>query len=257
MNDSFITTIQCRINSTRFPGKVIKKFGKFSSIELLINRIKKSKFVDQIILATTKNKSDDVLIKIAKKNKIDFFRGSEKDVLGRLSGALKKRKEKHVIQLTADNPFIDPEVINYICEVYLKSKVNFLTNNGFMNMKKHFYPLGMDVSVFKRKEIIKISKMTANSEDREHPTLFFYRAGRKKFKIKNINILKKWKKNFIPRLTFDTKEDYNLLKIIFNHFNKKNTNIYFNLEMIMNYLSKNKKLLNLNKKIKHKIPRGL
>ena len=254
---SFITTIECRMTSTRLPGKVIKKFGKFTSLDILIKRVKRSKFVNKIILATTKNKSDDILVKIAKKNKINFFRGSEDDVLGRLSNALKKRKEPHVIQLTGDNPFIDPEVINYICKIYLRSKIDFLTNNGFMDMKKHYYPLGMDVSVFKRKDIIEIEKKTKNPEDREHPTLYFYRTGKNKFKIKNINILKKWRKNFKPRLTLDTKYDYSFLKKIFKHFNKDGENIYFNLKMIMNFLDKNKKLVNMNKKIKHKIPKGL
>jgi len=257
MMKKFITTIECRMTSTRLPGKVIKKFGSLTSIEVLINRIKKSKYVRDIILATTKNKSDDILVKIAKKNKIFFFRGSEEDVLGRLSQALKKRKEKYVIQLTGDNPFIDPAIIDYMCQNYLKSKIDFLTNNGFMDMKKHYFPLGMDVSIFKRNDIIKISEKTIDNEDREHPTLYFYRSGKTKFKIKNVNILKKWKRNFKPRLTLDTADDYALLKKIFNHFNNKEKNLYFNLEMIMNYLDKNKNLIYLNKKIKHKIPKGL
>ena len=50
-----------------------------------------------------------------------------------------------------------------------------------MDMKKHYYPLGMDVSVFKRKHIIDIEKKTMNSEDREHPTLYFYRTGKKTY----------------------------------------------------------------------------
>ena len=118
MNKKFVTTIECRMTSTRLPGKVVKKFGTISSIELLINRIKKSKFVDHIIIATTKKKSDNILVDIAKKNKIGFFRGSEGDVLGRLSQALENRKEDHVIQLTGDNPFLDPEVIDYMCKNY-------------------------------------------------------------------------------------------------------------------------------------------
>ena len=257
MKNKFVTTIECRMTSTRLPGKVILKFGNLTSLEILIRRIKKSKFVNHIVLATTTNTTDNVLVEIAKKNKIGFFRGSELDVLGRLSGALKNREEKNVIQLTGDNPFIDPEVIDYMCDNFLKSRVDFLTNNGFMNIKNHFFPLGMDVSIFKRKDIIAISSITNDSEDREHPTLFFYRSGKNKFKIKNMNVLKKWKKSFIPRLTLDTKKDYLLLKEIFNHFNKKKKNIYFNLQEIMKFLDANKKIINLNRAVGHKIPTGL
>ena len=53
-----------------------------------------------------------------------------------------------------------------MCKKYLSSKIDFLTNNGFMDMKKHYFPLGMDVSIFKRKDIIEISKITKNNEDR-------------------------------------------------------------------------------------------
>ena len=66
-----------------------------------------------------------------------------------------------------------------MCKKYLSSKIDFLTNNGFMDMKKHYFPLGMDVSIFKRKDIIEISKITKNKEDREHPSLYFYRSGKK------------------------------------------------------------------------------
>ena len=254
MNKKFVTTIECRMTSSRLPGKVVKKFGEYTSIELLINRIKKSRFIDDIILATTKNKIDDILVKIAKKNRIKYFRGSENDVLGRLSNALKTRKEDNVIQLTGDNPFIDSEIIDYMCKKYLSLKVNFLTNNGFMKMKKNYFPLGMNVSIFKRKDIIKISNITKDLEDREHPTLFFYRSKKKYFKIKNIETLKKWRYNFKPRLTMDTYSDYKLLREIFYYFNRKKTNIYFTFEMIMEFLKKNKKLIYINKNIKHKIP---
>ena len=64
-------------------------------------------------------------------------------------------------------------------------------------------------------------------------------------------------KNFKPRLTLDTKKDYLLLNKIFNYFNAKNENLYFSLRDIMSYLEKNKKLIDLNKKVKHKIPSGI
>ena len=133
----FLFTIECRMSSTRLPGKVIKKFGKYPAIEMLIKRIKKSKYKKKILLATTKNKSDDILEKIAKKNNIDIYRGSNADVLGRLVSGLKNRKEDVVIQTTGDAPFLDPEIIDFMISNYIKNpKIDFLTNNGLMNLKK-------------------------------------------------------------------------------------------------------------------------
>lgn len=246
------------MTSTRLPKKVIKKFGNIPSIELLIERIKKSKFVDQIILATTKNKADNILVEIAKKNHINFFRGNENDVLGRLANALKKRKEENVIQLTGDNPFIDPEIIDYMCDFFIKKgNIDFLTNNGFMDMKKHYVPLGMDVSIFKTRDLIRISKMSKDPEDREHPTLYFYRDGKKIFKSRNILVPSKWKSNIVKRLTLDTKQDYLLLTKIFNHFYFNKKTLHFSLIDIIGFLKKNTTLLKINSTINHKIPSGV
>ena len=71
------------MGSERFPGKVLKKISDVSLIEWVIRRVKKSKKIKKIILATTKNKKDDVLKKIAIKNKVSIFRGESRDVLGR------------------------------------------------------------------------------------------------------------------------------------------------------------------------------
>ena len=56
----------------------------------IIQRVKKSKKIKKIILATTKRKDDDILSKIGKKNKIEVFRGSENDLVDRFYQAVKK-----------------------------------------------------------------------------------------------------------------------------------------------------------------------
>ena len=78
-----IAIIQARMNSSRLPGKMFKKIGKYSIIEWVIKRLKKIKSIDRIILATSKKKIDRKLKIISKKLNIDYFAGSEKDVLGR------------------------------------------------------------------------------------------------------------------------------------------------------------------------------
>ena len=75
--------IQARYNSTRFPGKILNKIDNVSLLEILIKRLKQSKKLDQIIVVTTKNFNDKKIIKICKKLKIEYFIGSEKNVLER------------------------------------------------------------------------------------------------------------------------------------------------------------------------------
>jgi spore coat polysaccharide biosynthesis protein SpsF len=71
--NSFIVTIEARLGSTRLPNKVLLPFGKVSAIELLIERIKKSKYIKKIVVSTTTNKRDDKLVNILEKKKNSLF----------------------------------------------------------------------------------------------------------------------------------------------------------------------------------------
>ena len=77
-----IAIIQARQNSIRLPGKVMYKINNTPVIEILYKRLKKSKKLDDIIIAT--NKKSPNLINFLKKKKIKFFIGSDKHVLNRV-----------------------------------------------------------------------------------------------------------------------------------------------------------------------------
>ena len=56
MENKTVAIIQARLTSSRFPNKVLQKIGKKTLIEILLNRLKNSKELDQIILAVPNNK---------------------------------------------------------------------------------------------------------------------------------------------------------------------------------------------------------
>jgi spore coat polysaccharide biosynthesis protein SpsF len=115
-------------------------------LEVLIDRVRKSKYVDQILIATTKNKVDNKVVKIAKRKGCLFYRGSEKNVLNRLVSATKNKKKNCIIQLTGDNPFIDPLIIDYIANFFISNypKYDFVTNNNLFDITRSV-PIGMIV----------------------------------------------------------------------------------------------------------------
>ena len=89
---NFDTIIQARMNSSRLPNKVLLNYKNLTPLSILIKRLKKSKHLKRIIIATTKKKSDNRIVKFCKENKIFFFRGDENNVLKRYYLAAKNSK---------------------------------------------------------------------------------------------------------------------------------------------------------------------
>jgi spore coat polysaccharide biosynthesis protein SpsF len=209
-----VATIEARMTSSRLPGKVIMKVRKKILIAYLVERLKKIKNLDDIILCTTKNKTDDELVKEAEKLNIKCFRGSENNVLGRVVNALKKFKADVVVQITADCPIIDYKIIKQAITIYNKNNYDCVSNSFVRS-----FPDGMDVSVVNSKSLIKTNILAKKKKHREHVTLFI-KENPKIFKIKNLIASKK---NYWPELgvTLDEKKDYLLIKKIINFFYHK------------------------------------
>ena len=234
-----IVIITARMLSHRLPGKVLMK-NKFNTmLEFLINRVKKSKFIDNIVVATSINSADDEIIKILKKIKIDFFRGSENNVTERVCSTAKKFKVDNIILITGDCPLIDYEIIDQCFRIFKMNNCDFLTNANIRS-----YPDGMDVQIFTKKVLIRSLKNIKSNIEKEHVTLNI----RKNFyNYKSINLIAP-PDHFYPKLglTLDEEADYELINNIINKLyeNKK----YFNCLDIINFLKKNPNLI-VNKNI--------
>ena len=109
MSNNFLTLIiQARMNSARFPNKVISDLSGSPLIERILQRVKKVKKIGKIIIATTKRREDDILVKIAKSNKVEVFRGSENDLVDRYYQAVKGKNVSHILQNDSNpNPFVN------------------------------------------------------------------------------------------------------------------------------------------------------
>jgi spore coat polysaccharide biosynthesis protein SpsF len=255
---NFLTTVEARYDSTRLPGKVFSKLDKKTLVfDLLFKNIKKSKYIKKILIATSINKNNKKISAYAKKKYL-IYRGSELNVLERLYKATKAYNEKYIIQLTADNPLIDFQVIDYVVEQFIKyhPKYDFVTNNNLFNKRKYYFPAGMIVSVFIKNLLKKANTYQIKTkllDIAEHPSLYFYREARKEKKIKCLNVAvpNKWRFKLPVRLTLDHKKDLYVIKKIFNFQKKKRD---FGLVNIYNFLLKNKKIRTYNLKIIQNVP---
>jgi len=237
-----VATIEARMTSSRLPGKVIMKVKKKMLLVYLVERLKKVKEIEEIILCTTKNKTDDILVEQAKILNIKFFRGSENNVLSRVVNAVKKFKADTIVQITADCPIIDYKIIKQAISIYNKNKYDCVSNSFVRS-----FPDGMDVSVVNSKSLIKTNTLSKKKKHKEHVTLFI-RENPKIFKIKNLIATKK---NYWPELgvTLDEKKDYLLIKKIINYFYYKK--YFFGYSEIIKLIKK-KKWIKINEDVDRK-----
>ena len=230
--------IQARMGSTRLPGKIMLPVLDKPILEHLINRVKKSSNIDEIIVATSINKNDDVIEKFCKSHQIKCFRGSEKDVLLRYFEAAKKFSIDIIVRLTSDTPLLDPKIIDKVIVKYNESKYDYVSN--FFPLPRT-YPDGYNVEIFSIELLEQANIEAKKPSDREHVTTFITMQP-KKFKKDRVDSEKDLSKY---RLNLDYKEDFELIKSVLEKFDEK-----ANLDDIINWLDKHPEILKLNSHIK-------
>ena len=222
-----VLIIQARMNSSRFPHKVVSDLNGAPLIERILQRVKRVKKIKKIIVATTKNHLDDVVVEIAKSNKVDVYRGSENDLVDRYYQAIKGKKFNHVLRLPSDNPIPDPAEYERLINYHLKSNNDFSSN--ICNFMKNGYPDGFGVEIFTVKSLRRIWQKEKRKKFREHVALNYYDYKKDKKNLKfnfKIGTIKCPKKISKPKLVFDVNnyKDYIFIKQIYEYFlpQKKN-----------------------------------
>jgi spore coat polysaccharide biosynthesis protein SpsF len=163
--------IQARMGSSRLPGKILLKMPVSSGKPLLqwiVDGLKESKVITDIVLATSIEAENDALIDFAKENKILFFRGSESDVLSRFIEVTKIHNFDHVVRVTGDNPVFDISLWDEVILEHIRKRVHFTTSKGL--------PIGMNIEVVQAKSLIGLLDFDLQDSDREHVTYFFRRT---------------------------------------------------------------------------------
>ena len=224
--------IQARFTSTRFKGKILKKIKEHEILSIMIKRL--SKFKKNLIINISE-KNPEKIIKFCKKNKIDFFIGSDKNVLKRYHDCATYYKSKIIIRIPSDCPLIDPKIVEKGLKIFFSGRYSYVSN-----LCPTTYMDGNDVEIFDLKTLKTLHKKAKTNFDKEHVTTYL-RKNIKKFKYKNFQDNLDLSK--VYRYTLDYKEDLQLIKkIIFK------LGFFANYKRIYQYLKINKKISNLNKK---------
>ena len=202
-----VASIEARMGSSRLPGKVLKPVLGKPSLEWLIDRLGDSKYLNQIIVATTDLEKDQPLVDFCKTKNITCFRGSEQDVLDRVLKAVKSVNADLIVEITGDATLNDPDVVDECIELFLKTDADYVSN-----ILDRSFPRGIVVQVFPTAVLEEVARLTQDPDDREHVSLYIYNHP-ERYQLQNLyaDEARTW-----PELAvvLDTPEDYELIKKI-------------------------------------------
>ncbi len=239
-----VAIIQARMSSTRLPGKVLLKIKDKSILWHIVNRLKFSKYINKIIISTSTSKSDDKIELFAKGNNIDYFRGSENDVLDRIYKTALKFSADIILRINGDCPCVDPFLIDDLIKMFETQNydhVGIATGAGAINIKENKYPDGLDAECFSFETLKNTWGNAKSSIDREHVTPYMWKV---KGRFKNGILYSKIDYSNI-RLSLDYKEDFYLIESIYDSLYKEN--ICFSLKDIIKFLNSNSGLIKINR----------
>lgn len=186
------------MGSTRLPGKVLMKLSGKPILEWVIEGAARAKLIDRVIVATTDSKPDDQIAEFCKSENVDFFRGSEDDVLSRYVLASLEFASDIVARVTSDNPFGQAFLFDELIAKHISEQNDYTYSKG--------YPLGSACEVFTSEALALVSKKTIKDYHHEHIGTYFV-DNTADFTIGCLEAPKEY--NFPQiRLTVDTKEDF-------------------------------------------------
>jgi len=235
-----LAIIQARTQSTRLPNKVLMKIKEKTILEHIVDFLSYSKFIDEIVIATTQLSSDDKIESLSKKMGISCYRGSSSDVLERFYKCAKLHRADLIVRITGDDPLIDPLIVDEIIDKSISSKSDYCSN-----IIKKTFPLGFtSCEVFTFQLLKLLNETNHDPQSREHVT-YFVRNNLDHFKTTNFSAPTNLSRpNW--RLTIDYPDDFKLIEGIFsNLYENKN---YISYKKLVNFLDKNPQILKLNQK---------
>ena len=238
-----VSTIEARMSSTRLPGKTLNEIVGKPMLELLIERLKRAKKVAEIVVATTAEPEDEFITRLAERIGVKWFRGSSEDVLDRVLQAAKAHQADIIVEMTGDNPLLEPQLVDEAIDIYLNGDYDYVSN-----AIKETYPDGLNVQVFSVAMLDEVARTTNDPADRENVSLYIYEHP-EKYRLFNMEAPPEYR---YPeyRWTVDTDEDFQFAGAIYENLYYQKPD--FSIADIMQLLKEKPELLKINTHIKQK-----
>ncbi|HEY4111669.1 cytidylyltransferase domain-containing protein [Puia sp.] len=202
--------VQARMQSTRYPGKVLKPFAEGRSLlEFQLVRLKQAFPGSPIVIATSNTAADDPIAQLAKAIDVFCYRGEERDVLKRFVNACRYFGfNRQIIRICGDNPFLQMEFLSRLMEEAAEESdaddyIGFSINR-IPAIRTHF---GFFAELVAVDALLHVYEHVEDPVFHEHVTNYIYESTGT-FKIRLLEV-----QSLIPfleclRLTVDSREDF-------------------------------------------------
>jgi spore coat polysaccharide biosynthesis protein SpsF len=235
-----VLIIQARMSSTRLPGKSMMPLADKPLVYRMVERLKKCKQVDEIVIATSDQPEDQVLVDLANELGVSSFQGNLLDVRDRYLNAAEKSKADFIIRIPADNPMPDANEIDKLIEFHLKNNSQGFSSN-LAQVNNSGYLDGIGAEIFSTK-LLRESVARSNSDtvkEHVHRNFFDYST--------QTPVDASWCPIASPKapaelrrpdiiLDVNTMDDYTKIKRIYDNLYPKNPN--FTTVDVINFLDK-------------------
>jgi spore coat polysaccharide biosynthesis protein SpsF len=231
-----IIILQARMSSTRLPKKALMEIEGKSILWHLVQRMKKSKNSNDLIIATSLDESDDLIEKFCIENNVKCFRGNLNDVLDRFYQCSKKYNADVIVRVTGDSPLNDPKLVDDFIKELKDGNYDYVSNGEKPWMD------GFDVEVFTFKALEKTWKEAVMESEREHVTPYI-----KKSNLFKIKYIKNDERFANIQFSIDRIEDLNFVSEIYKKLFEKKLDHNFTYMDVIKIIEEELDLLNLNK----------
>lgn len=191
------------MGSTRLPGKVLAPIAGRPMLSYQLERLRRCRQVDRLVVATTTQSADDAIVAFCEVEGLACIRGPEQDVLSRYAQAAHAFDAGIVVRVTSDCPLIEPALVDRAVATFRTGEpCDYLSN-----MIRPTWPYGMAVEVISREALLQADAEATDPAEREHVTPFIYWRP-ERFRLKSLTMVPDLSAH---RWTVDTPEDLELV----------------------------------------------
>jgi spore coat polysaccharide biosynthesis protein SpsF len=162
--------LQARMSSSRLPGKVLMPIVGKPMLGLQLERIRRARRVNRLIVATSNEPADASVVELCNSFSIPSYCGSLNDVLDRCHSAVASSPPEYVVRLTGDCPLADWSLIDRAIAFCIEGKFDYASNT-----LRPTWPDGLDVEVMRFDALDKAWREAKLPSEREHVTPYMYR----------------------------------------------------------------------------------